>query len=201
MGSLEAIPKSGATIDSGSGKPLAGMVAAALEVPVTMLLADPGITGARATAETLDTPTENMAGQRRDVWSDFLDRILGYVIDQAVKAPRGALQGTVSRDEWDREVVELAGDTERTIDFDWPDLTEIGMKELVDAIVAADETGKLPPLTTVKLLLQALGVKDIDELLEEVTDDQGNFVDPNVTAGQVAVDAFNRGEDPAEAVR
>lgn len=201
MGMLEAIPKSGATIDAESGKPLAAMVAAGMDVPVTMLLTDPGITGARATAETLDTPTELMAGGRRDVWSDFLDGILGYVIDQQVKAPRGALNGTVTRDEWDREVVELAGDTPRTIDYDWPDLTEISVKDLVEAIAAADATGKMPPLTTVRLLLQALGVRDVDELLEQVTDEDGNWVDPDANAGQAAVDAFRRGEDPAEAVR
>jgi len=198
MGSLEAIPKSGATIDAGSGRPLAAMVASGLDVPVTMLLADPGVTGARATAETLDTPTELMAGQRRDIWSDFLDRIFGYVIDQAVKAPRGPLRGTVTRDEWDREVVTLAGDTPRTIDFDWPDLTEIGIKDLVEAIAAADDTGKMPPLTTVRLLLQALGVRDVDELLEAVTDPEtGEWIDPAMGAGQAAADAFRRGEDPA----
>ena len=201
MGSLEAIPKSGATIDAGSGKPLAAMVASGLDVPVTMLLADPGVTGARATAETLDMPTELMAGQRRDVWADFLRRLLDYVIDQAVKAPSGPLKGTVARDEWGREVVELAGDTPRTIDFDWPDLTQVAVKDLVAAIAEADATGKMPPLTTVRLLLQALGVRDVDELLEAVTDDNGEWVDPEVTAGQVAVDAFNRGEDPAEAIQ
>ncbi|MBA2952123.1 hypothetical protein GON03_19090 [Nocardioides sp. MAH-18] len=198
---LEAIPKSGATIDSESGKPLAGMVAAGLDVPLTMLLADPGQTGARAVAETLDRPTELMAGQRRDVWADYLRTILEYVIDAAVRAPRGPLKGTVTRDEWDREVVELAGDTPRTIDFDWPDLTAVDLKTLVDAIVAADGTGKLPPLTVLKLLLQALGVDDIDEIVDEMTDDQGNFIDPEMSAGQVAVDAFNRGEDAAEALR
>lgn len=197
MGTLEAIPKSGATIDSQSGKPLAAMVAAGLEVPVVMLLADPGVTGARATAETLDTPTELMAGQRRDVWSDFLGQILDYVIDQAVKAPRGALKGTVTRDEWDREVVDLAGETPRTIDFDWPDLTEISIKDLVEAIAAADDTGKMPQLTTVRLLLQALGVRDVDELIEQVTDEDGNWIDPGLEAGQAAADAFRRGEDPA----
>lgn len=201
MGMLEAIPKSGATIDSESGKPLAAMVAAGMDVPVTMLLTDPGITGARATAETLDTPTELMAGGRRDVWTDFLDSINQYVIDQQVKAPRGDLKGTVTRDEWDREVIELAGDTPRTIDYDWPDLTEISVKDLVEAVAAADATGKMPPLTTVRLLLQALGVRDVDELLAQVTDENGEWVDPDAEAGQAAVDAFRRGEDPAEALR
>lgn len=200
MGSLEAIPKSGATIDAGAGRPLAAMVAAGLDVPVTMLLADPGVTGARATAETLDRPTEDMATMRRAVWSDFHRRLLDFVVDQAVKAPGGALKGTVARDEWGREVVTLAGDTPRTIELDWPDLTEIDLKDLVAAIVDADSTGKLPPLTTVKLLLQALGVDDVDELLDEVTDANGNWVDPAASAGQAAADAFRQGQDPAAAL-
>jgi len=197
MGTLEAIPKSGATIDSGSGKPLAGMVAAGMDVPVTMLLADPGVTGARATAETLDRPTELMAKQRREVWADFHKQVLGYVIDQAVKAPRGALKGTVTRDEWGREVVTLAGDTERTIEVSWPDLTETPLDLLVAAIAAADETRKVPPLTIAKLLLQALGVTDADEILEQLVDENGEWVDPYAGAGQAAVTAFQRGQDPA----
>jgi hypothetical protein len=200
MGSLEAIPKSGATIDSESGRPLAAMVAAAMDVPVTMLLTDPGVTGARATAETLDRPTEDMARLRRDVWADFYRQLLDYVIDQAVKAPRGALQGVASRDEWGREVVTLAGETERTIEIEWPDLTETPLSELITAIAAADETMKLPPLVIVKLLLQALGVKDADEILEKLVDDDGNWVDPYATAGQAAVDAHRRGDDPASQV-
>src|SRR5690606_27754034 len=90
---LEAIPKTGATIDSESGRPLAAMVAAALGVPVTMLLGDPGTTGARATAETLDRPTELEMGQRRELWTGVLRRIVGYVIVEAVRAPQGPLQG------------------------------------------------------------------------------------------------------------
>jgi hypothetical protein len=61
---MSMVSKSGAQIDADSHRPLATMVAAALEVPLTMLLGDPGITGARATAETLDEPTELMARLR-----------------------------------------------------------------------------------------------------------------------------------------
>lgn len=196
--SLEAIPKTGATIDSESGKPLAGLVAAAMDVPLTMLLADPGQTGARAVAETLDRPTELMAGMRRDVWADFFTQILGYVIDQAVKAPAGPLQGIVGRDDWGREVVELAGDTPRTIDITWPDLSETDIKTLMEALEIADGLGKLPDLLIVQLVLTALGVDDADEWLEKVTDEDGNFVPPETSAGQVAVDRARRGEDPAD---
>lgn len=200
---LEAIPKSGATIDADSGKPLAGMAAAGLGLPVTMLLADPGVTGARAVAETLDLPTILEMGMRRLLWEAVFDDILRHTIEAAVEAPRGSLRGTTTIDAWGRKVVTLAGDVESTVEFDWPPLVDIDPVELVKAIVQADSTEKMPPLTTVRLILKALGVKDIEELLvkEGLVDEQGRWVPPDMTAGQAAVDAFNRGEDPAGVVR
>jgi hypothetical protein len=195
---LEAIPKTGATIDSESGRPLAAMVAAALDVPVTMLLGDPGTTGARATAETLDRPTEDMAALRRAAWTETFTAIVGYVIDQAVKAPQGPLKGTIIRDPYTgREVYTLDGDTSRTLEVTWPPLDEIDPAAMVAAIVQADSTDTIPRLVVLRLLLQALRVDDVDEILEQVTDENGQFIDPQASAGQAAVDAFNAGQDPA----
>lgn len=191
--SLEAIPKSGATIDSESGKPLAAMVASALDVPVTMLLADPGQTGARAVAETLDRPTELMAGMRREVWGDFYQELLAYVVDSAVRAPSGQLTGTVTRDEWGREVIDLGEQTERTIEIDWPDLTETDPKTMLEALAKADDIDKLPPLLIVKLVMQALKVKDADEWLAQVTDEEtGEFKDPSLAAAIATVESYRR---------
>ncbi|EFQ82714.1 hypothetical protein HMPREF0063_11923 [Aeromicrobium marinum DSM 15272] len=191
-----AIPKTGATIDAESGKPIAAMVAAGLDIPVTMLLTDPGITGTRATAETLDKPTELMANARRDVWSAFLRRICNYVIDSAAKAPSGPLKRkATTRDRFTgRETVILAGNTDRTIEIAWPDISETPLKDLVESIVSADSTRRVPPLVTLKLLLQALHVDDVDDILADVTDEQGNFIDPNLNAGQAMIDALRRGE-------
>ncbi|GAB2762458.1 hypothetical protein [Nocardioides pakistanensis] len=197
---LEAIPKSGATIDSESGKPLASLVAAGMGVPVTMLLADPGQTGARAVAETLDDPLILEMGMRRQLWASVLRRLTSYVVDQAVKAPAGPLRGIVGRDEYDREVITLAGDVERTVDVDWPPLDDLDPKSLVEAIERADAVGA-PKAVLIRLLLQALRVKDVDEILQPFLDDEGRWVDPDATAGQAAVDAFRRGQDPAEALR
>jgi hypothetical protein len=199
---LEAIPKTGATIDSESGRPMAAMVAAGLDVSVVALLGDPGTTGARATAETLDKPTHLMASTRRGLWTGALQRIFTYVIDQAVIAPQGPLRGTVSRDPVTGAVtVVLAGDTEGTVDVSWPSLDEdAAVDVLVRAIAMADQTDKVPPLVIARLLLEALGVADVDEVLEDLVDEDGNFLPPETTAGQVAVDAFRRGEDPAAAL-
>lgn len=197
---LEAVSKSGATIDSESGRPIAGMVAAGLGIPITMLLADPGVTGARATAETLDKPTILEMGMRRLLWQSARERILDHVITAAVEAPRGRLSGTTTVDDWGRKHTVLTGGVEPSLDWVWPPLADMDPVKLVDAIVAADGTGKMPPLTTVRLLLQALGVRDVDEVLEQVTDADGAWVDPVETAGDTAVQRFRRGEDPAETV-
>lgn len=169
---LEAIPKSGATIDSESGKPLAAMVAAALGVSVVDLLADPGITGARAVAETMDKPVVLEMNLRRAMWKSVLQTILTYVVEQSVRAPRGPLKGTVSRDpRTGVETITLAGETSSTVEVVFPDLNELDPVQLVAAIVDANSTGKLPDRTIAKLLLEALKVDNVDEILAELEDE------------------------------
>ncbi len=188
---FEAVSKSGATIDSGSGKPLASMIAAGLGIPVTALLADPGVTGARAVAETLDTPTVLEMGMRRLVWQSAMRRILLHAIQTA-----GMVAGSPLR--------ALTGDREPVLEFSWPPLTGQDPLQIVSGIVAADSTGKMPPLTTLRLILSALGVPNVDEVIAEVTGPDGEWLDPEQTAranaGQSATDAFRRGEDPNSAL-
>ncbi|MDJ0321841.1 hypothetical protein [Pseudarthrobacter sp. PS3-L1] len=198
-GDVEFPSKSGATLDSESGRPLAAMVAAALGIPVTILLADPGVTGSRATAETLDLPTRLEMMGRQEVHAQFYRASVGYAIEQAVMAPRGPLKGTVLRD-GDRLLIALAADQEATVEVNFPDLEEIDIKTLMDAIVMADGTGKVPPLEILKLILHALRIRDIEEILDQVTDDNDQYIEPGVTAGAAAADAFKRGEDPATVV-
>lgn len=192
---ITAVPKSGASIDAESGRPVVGMVAAALGLPITTLSADPGQTGARATAETLNQPTRLEFQGRQALWTEMFRAVLGFVIDQAVIAPRGPLKGTTSRRD-DTLLVTLAGGDDRTLDIVWPDLNEIPVETIMEAIEKADTMG-VPKITLLRLALRALNVRDVDEILEKVTDDNGDYIDPGVTAGQSAVDAFRRGEDPA----
>lgn len=200
---LEAIPKSGATIDSDSGRPLASMVAAALGLPVTMLLGDPGTTGARATAETLDQPTELEMGQRRELWASVLRRILTYVITEAVRAAAGPLQGTITRDPYTAlETVALAGDTTMAIDIDWPDLDDTDVGAIVKAVVDANSTRTMPPELVLRLVLTALGVRDVDDIVEGMLDDNGDFqwpADPPLGPGPEAAMLLRTGRDPTGA--
>jgi hypothetical protein len=199
--SLEAIPKTGATIDADSGRPLAAMVATALGVPVTMLLGDPGVTGARATATTLDQPMELEMQLRRELWGEFLRDVLNHVIDWAIRAPKGPLKGTVQRD-GDRVIVELPDNDDRTIDIDWPEFESLPVDVLVKAI--AEASAWLPPLVVAQQMAAALKLDNVDEILGDLTDEAGNWVDPvataNASAGQAAVDAFRKGQDPAAAL-
>lgn len=195
---LEAIPKTGATVDSESGRPLAAMVGAALDIPVTVLLADPGVTGARATAETLDRPLYEAMKQRQGVWQDALRTMGQYAILQAVKAPQGGLRGTITRDKWTgRETLTLAGDVDPQLRFEFPDLDAIPLDSLMAAIKTADDTGKLPPATIARLLLVALRVDDVDKVMGDLVDEDGTWLDPAVTAAQAqgaaAVQAFREG--------
>lgn len=196
---FEAIPKSGATVDSESGKPLAAMIAAALDVPLTMLLSDPGQTGARAVAETLDKPIELAMGQRRDLWAGVHRTILGYAVTEAVRAQDGLLKGTVVTDRYGRETLLLDGKTDPMVDIDWPDL-DAKSADTVKAVVDASSTGVLPPDQVARLLLTALGVRHVDTLIEAMTDDDGRFVwpeGPGQARADDPADLARRGGDPA----
>jgi hypothetical protein len=203
-GNLEAIPKSGAVIDAESGRPLAMQVAAGLNVPVTMLLGDPGQTGARATAETLDWPTELGMMARRELWAWAQLRVARYVIAEAVRAVKGPLKGKIVRDPvTGRETVTLAGETDTTVDVVWPPLDGQDPKAIIDAVVAANATGTLKPDIVLRLVLEALGVREAESIIDEMLDDEGNFQWPSTGApagpGQQAADLARAGGDPATA--
>lgn len=193
---MSLVSKSGAQIDADSHRPFASLAAAALEVPLTMLLSDPGITGARATAETLDQPLELTIGLRQQVHTELFRDIANYVIDMAVVAPAGPLRGTVTID-GNRLVVVLPEGDDRTVEVTWPEFDSTPIKDFVDAVAAAEE---LPPLEKFKLLAKAFHLEDVDALIEELTDDQGNWIPLDVSAGDVAVAAHRAGQDPASAV-
>jgi hypothetical protein len=200
---LEAINKSGATIDSESGRPLAMMVASALGVPVTMLLADPGQTGARATAETLDRPTELEMTQRRELWGGVYLRLIRFVIARSTQAPSGLLQGKATVDEYGRENVVLAGDTDQTVDVVWPELDDSDPAAMVESITKAAGVGVIPPEVLLRLFLNAFGVRNADALVESMIDEDGTFIWPSTPPmggqGGAAANLARNGGDAATA--
>lgn len=163
---LEAVPKTGATIDAASALPLQQFVAAALDVPLTMLLGDPGITGARSVAETLDQPMELAMGARRRFWGEVLTRLAQHAIDAAVIA--GRLPGAVVTANG-RRTVTLPEGWSRSVEVAWPDYDTLPVDALMKALRDADGLDVLPRELIARLALQALKVEDLDEWLEKAT--------------------------------
>lgn len=75
---LSSMPRSN-SVDLNTGRPLASMVASALEVSVVALLSDPGSSGAYGTAQTLDAPTVKAMESRQSVWTNFYRRVIEWM--------------------------------------------------------------------------------------------------------------------------
>lgn len=190
---LEAVSKSSATIDPKLVHTYEVWVAAGMGLPVTTLLGDPGSTGARAVAETLNEPTRNEFSLRRQLWDVVIRQVCGHVIDQAVIAPLGPLRGTVTRT-GDRQTVTLPDGDGRLVDIDWPDWDTVPLDVLVTAISKADSIDKLPPLWLVRQILTAFGEAHPDDVIAQITDDAGNFLPPEDLISQTRQRQTDRGQ-------
>jgi hypothetical protein len=179
----------GATTSASDGRQLLLMVAAATGMP-EFFFGDANV-GNHATAKTLDRPTELKFLDRQTLWADIHQDILQYVVDQSALAPRGKLKGgyapvepgddadpvvvladvPAEEDKATGKTIREAGPMDRGIDVDFPPILEHSVEENIAAIVqAATLTGHPPvafdPKTTTRMLLQVLGVEDIDEKVD-----------------------------------
>lgn len=159
------------------------MVAAGTGIPETILFGDADV-GNLATAKTLDRPTELKVVDRQTLWADVLKDLLGYVVETAARKANGPLQGVVDVDvdQDDPAIVHLTAagadgvDTPVVYEVTFPDVLERSVTERVEAIVKATTLGNtkgvpagtIPPRQAIALLLRALGLDDIDELLDDV---------------------------------
>lgn len=81
---LASLPRTGNSVDLGNGRPLAAMVASALEVSVVALMSDPGTSGAYGVAQTLDVPTLKAMQARQKLWELYMARIFRFFGDKKV---------------------------------------------------------------------------------------------------------------------
>lgn len=171
---LVPIPKTGATVASDDARPSRLMVAAAMGLPDTILSGDPQ-QGALATAKTLDRPTELMMLSRQTMASEREQDIFRYAVDAKVRALQ--LPGKEVQDPrtglW---VIEPKGDT--TVAVTFPPILEHDQKESVEAITAAatlagkTDAETMPFELVSKMLLEALGANDIEQILDEMPDQE-----------------------------
>jgi len=74
---LQSVGRSSNSVDFGAGLPLASMVAAGLEIPLTTLTADAGSAN-RSAGETLSEPTIKAMEMRQKLWGDYYTRVFNY---------------------------------------------------------------------------------------------------------------------------
>lgn len=171
---LQPMKVAGSQPSPDEGRRLWLMVSSGVGIPETILSGDADV-GNLATAKTLDRPTELKMRNRQEMWGTITKDILGYVIDAAVRAPSGALPGTVLRDPiTTEEVINVRPPLDRTINVTFPSILERDPKDRIAAIVSAatldskTKAGTLPDKTLVQLLLDALDVDDADEILNDL---------------------------------
>lgn len=156
------------------GRRLWLMAGAGAGLPETMMSGDVS-TGNLATAKTLDRPTELKMEMRRKLWTKVIQDVMSYVFKCAIEAGIVDLPGELVTDEYTGDqVVKWADDISSPADVDWPSLLERDTDARIKSIIsAATLDGKKPfgtmgVRTLAKLLLSALGVDDIDEMLDKL---------------------------------
>lgn len=186
---LEPIKTAGATTSAKDGQNLIHMVSAATGIYYHYLTGDPS-TGNLATAKSMERPMELQFKNRQQLWADVYINILNFVIDQSIKASTGKLKGAVDAE----GVITLAGEEGRLINVKFPDILERDTLARVETIIKASTLdGKqlsnlIEAKVVARLMLEALGEKDIDEMINKMFDADGS---PKVNAEQIITEQFS----------
>lgn len=145
---LSALPRTSNSVDLGNGKPLAAMVASALEVSVIALMSDPGTSGAYGVAQTLDVPTTKAMQARQKLWENYLKRVLVFFGDKkaSIKWPKMESESSF------RQLQSLA--LAKEANAIWPDefrnavldeLDVVALRSTVPGEEQADNAGSVVP--------------------------------------------------------
>jgi hypothetical protein len=164
---MSTVGRTAGSVDFGAGLPLAAMVAAGLEIPLTALTADGGSSN-RSAAETLETPTLKAMKARQQLWSGFFSRLFTYLGKENVKIVWGKVDVVdiqrqmtalvaaqplnVLHAEEIREVVKIAFEldndnklpTEEELGLTNPSNTSAGKAEMENAKLAAQQPKVAP---------------------------------------------------------
>lgn len=195
---MEPIKTAGATTRADDGDKLVHMVSAATGIFYHYLVGDPS-TGNLATAKSMERPMELQFKNRQQLWVDVYTNILNFVIDQSIIASAGKLKG--GREKIGEEInIVLAGDEERLINVTFPDLLEKDTKARIEAILKSATldgkqlAGTMELKVVARLVLEALGEKDIDEMLDKMFPDG----QPAQQLTQVVTESFNQLKEAIE---
>lgn len=214
--SLEAIPKTGATVSAEDGRRLLLMVCAATGLPETFF-GDVSV-GTLATANSLDRPTELKFRDRQELWSAVFTDLCEFAVDMAIEA--GKLAGSIEPGEpefgeppvyllappedWKGKPEDRPEHGDRSIDVSFPPILEHDVDAAVSAAVSAVTLNGsklsdiiVTPEIAARMVLTAAGLDNVEELMDEIfpTDEQGN---PVLRADQVAREELQAKADAAK---
>ena len=189
LAALAAAPRVN-TPNPDEGRRLGLMVAAGVGIPETILFGDADV-GNLATAKTLDRPTELKFRNRQTLWSDVIRDIGLYVLMADARAPRGQA-GPAATIQYDPDLgteVLVPGNDPKNVDEDdnileydatvdvaFPSVLEddAGARVLAVTTAAAvdvDTSNEVMPIRLLRrLLLEALEVRNVDEVLDDMED-------------------------------
>lgn len=172
----------GANVSAEDGRRLLLMAAASAGLPETYY-GDVSV-GTLATARTMDRPTELMMLERQTFWIDVYRNIIKFVILQSVRFGDLAKVGTV-RDKPDGSEIERSitwqDGVNMMLDIDFPPILEHDIQAAVQAVVTAltlngQDIRLLDEPQGTRLILNALGVDDVDEIMTELFPDETSSV-------------------------
>jgi hypothetical protein len=180
---LEPIKTAGATTSATDSRQLRLMVAAAMGLPDPMLSGEVDV-GNLATAKTLDRPTELKFRSRQQLWTEVYKTIIDHIIKWAIIAPKGLLSKKINLKLNDRgDLVYLPSIDPKTgkpidlhIEVVFPPILEHTVIERIEAVKQAVTLDGKPLVVdspelqklTMRLVFQALGLNDVDELVDLV---------------------------------
>lgn len=169
--SLDPIRTAGSTTPADDGKPLRIMSGIAMGLPDSIASGDVD-QGSRATAKTLDRPTEFQFIDRQELWVGIFTTLLDYHILNNVLAPEGALRGLGSpqTNEYDEVVVLWPDSVDSTLLIDFPPILEQDVLQSMNALVAAAQFIPDQKFLAREAMI-ILGIDDVDVLLEPMFPD------------------------------
>lgn len=202
---IQPVKTAHSTTAPDEARALRSMVASGADLP-EHFFGDSDV-GNFATSETLDRPTELKMIARQQMWRVVILQMARFVIEQSSLAVEGTLRqagyrGKLESDRFDRRTlcVTVTPPAEGSLDVEvtFPNITERAITDRVRALVNAatlngrKAEGIFPDRKYLfKLMLEALGVHNVDELVEEYYPKsvmQG-FVDPQEDAANSKVEA------------
>jgi hypothetical protein len=181
---LDTIKTSGVTTSMDDARRFMLQAGSAMGTPEHMLAMDPS-TSNLATSKTMERPLELQFVARQALWSGIFRDVLNYVIDQAIRAENGPLEGFEHVDEYTGEIRYFLGTeptegktledlTPRTVSVTFPPLLEHDIVQTVAALISGATldgkplAGTIDMKTLTREVFKALKIENAEELIEKM---------------------------------